>query len=118
MQRGDHIHAIGHALISDGLAHTGIHKLHALLETQLLGDLLGSRHQLSAGFNANHQPHRATVCKLLRLEKPVLDHETQIRLACTVVGQGDGHGVALGQALRQHIPQRLFNELEQVIHLL
>ena len=62
--------------------------------------------QLGPGFNA------VDMTFLERLEKQVINDETQVRLARTMVGQR-GARTALGQ-----FQQQLLNKLEQVIDLL
>ena len=105
VQRGDHVDLLGQLGAMRRFGHAQIEELHAL-KAQPLGQNLGRRHQLAAGFDAIDR------ALAQGFKKQVINDEAQIRLARTMIGQR-GTGVAGGQLFEQ-----LFDELEQVVDLL
>lgn len=110
VQGGDHVDGRGQFVGGDGFGHRQIQEGHAA-KAQALGQFFRRFHQLFAGFDAVDV--RALPLRLgLFLEEQVIQDEAQVRLARAVVGQGDG------AALRLHVFQQRFDELEQVVDLL
>ncbi len=105
VQGRHHVDLRGQLAALGRFGHAHVQKAHAV-KTQLLGQRLGRCHQLTAGLNAINR------ALAQRFEKQVVNDETQIRLACTVVGER-GAAFAGGQ-----LQQQLFDELEQVVDLL
>ena len=104
MQGGDDVDALGQVRALRRLGHAQVQKTHAL-KAQPLRQGLARGDQLGARFDA---PEGATA---QRFEIQIVEDETQVGLAGTVVGQRRALGL-LGQAV-----QDLLDELHQVVNL-
>jgi len=104
MQR-DHVDPLGQFARVSRFGDGEVQERHTV-EAELPGERARFFHQFAARLDAVDVPAFA------RAEEQVVDDEAEVRLARAVVGQR-----GLGAAARQ-FTQQLFNELEQVVHLL
>ena len=105
VQGGDHVDAFGQGIAQCRFSDRQVQKSHAI-KAQALRQRLRRSHQFTACLDAiNHAFAQG-------FEVQVVNDESQIRLACAVIGQGWAGG-RIGQFV-----QDFFDELKQVIHLL
>ncbi len=82
--------------------------MHAVSTTHFLRQGLRRGHQLGTRLYAPNLRHVALVRHRLRFDKNIMQHETQIRLARAMVGQGQRGGVPCSLSRLQHGVQRFF----------